>query len=85
MNRCFWVPSGDALYAGGLFTSAGGAAADRVARWDGTTWAALGGGVNDLVSVRDAEPLRVLEVVLEVVFDVVAPAEASAGSLPRGA
>src|SRR6185503_15774793 len=37
--------SGPALYAGGLFTSAGGAAANHVAKWNGTTWSALGTGI----------------------------------------
>ncbi len=32
------------VYAGGAFTNAGGvAAADRIARWDGTKWKAIGG------------------------------------------
>ncbi len=38
--------SGPALYAGGQFTSAGGVSASNVARWDGSTWSALGGGVD---------------------------------------
>jgi hypothetical protein len=38
--------SGPALYAGGSFTSAGGLAADRVAKWDGTSWTALGSGLS---------------------------------------
>ena len=33
--------SGPALYVGGGFTSAGGATANRVARWDGESWSAL--------------------------------------------
>jgi len=37
--------SGPALYAGGDFTTAGGASANRIAKWDGSTWSALGGGV----------------------------------------
>jgi len=37
--------SGPALYAGGLFQTAGGLAANNVARWDGSSWAALGSGV----------------------------------------
>ena len=41
--------SGPALYAGGAFTSAGGVQVNRIARWDGSTWAALGSGINDLV------------------------------------
>jgi trimeric autotransporter adhesin len=32
------------LYAGGSFTSIGGVAADRLARWDGQQWAAVGSG-----------------------------------------
>jgi hypothetical protein len=39
--------SGPALYAGGEFTSAGGAAANRIAKWDGSSWSALGSGMND--------------------------------------
>jgi len=37
--------SGPALYAGGLFTVAGGAPAGHVARWDGSSWSPLGPGV----------------------------------------
>ena len=37
---------GPALYAGGLFTTAGGAAANRIAKWNGTNWMALGSGVS---------------------------------------
>jgi hypothetical protein len=37
--------SGPALYAGGDFDAAGGVPANRVARWDGTRWSALGEGV----------------------------------------
>lgn len=38
------------LYAGGLFTTAGGVAANRVARWDGSAWHPLGAGLNNMVS-----------------------------------
>lgn len=34
--------AGDALYAGGSFTSAGGVPANRIARWDGSAWSGLG-------------------------------------------
>ena len=34
------------VYAGGLFTQAGGVAANYVARWNGTTWSPLGAGVS---------------------------------------
>jgi hypothetical protein len=38
--------SGADLYAGGYFTTAGGAPANRIAKWNGTTWSALGSGMN---------------------------------------
>jgi len=41
---------GPELYAGGAFTSAGGVAANRIAKWNGSTWAPLGGGMNNTVS-----------------------------------
>ena len=41
---------GAALYVGGDFTSAGGVAVNRIARWDGTLWSALDGGVNGPVA-----------------------------------
>jgi trimeric autotransporter adhesin len=41
---------GSALYAGGFFTSAGGVAANRIARWDGTSWSSLGTGSANGVS-----------------------------------
>ncbi|MBK7878189.1 MAG: thrombospondin type 3 repeat-containing protein [Planctomycetes bacterium] len=43
-------PGGNALYAGGYFTSAGGVSAVRIARWNGTAWSALGTGLGDAVS-----------------------------------
>ena len=42
-------PNAPALYAGGSFTAAGGGAANRIARWDGSTWSALEGGLDDTV------------------------------------
>jgi hypothetical protein len=36
---------GPALYAGGYFGTAGGVAASRIARWDGASWSAVGGGI----------------------------------------
>ena len=39
------VAGGD-LYAGGLFTKAGGNPAASIAKWDGTNWSALGSGMN---------------------------------------
>lgn len=41
------------VYAGGIFTEAGGALANRVARWNGSAWTSLGAGttngMNDVV------------------------------------
>jgi hypothetical protein len=42
--------SGSDLYVGGDFTTAGGASANRVARWNGSAWSALGSGVNTTVN-----------------------------------
>jgi hypothetical protein len=37
--------TGDALYVGGAFTAAGAVPANHIARWNGTSWSALGAGV----------------------------------------
>ena len=37
--------NGPALYVGGILGSASGIPADNVAKWDGSTWSALGSGV----------------------------------------
>jgi hypothetical protein len=42
--------SGTHLYAGGEFTTAGGVAANYIARWDGSAWSALGSGMNNTVA-----------------------------------
>jgi hypothetical protein len=40
--------TGPALYVAGSFTSAGGAASTRgIAKWDGSAWSSVGGGVDD--------------------------------------
>lgn len=41
--------AGPALYAGGQFVSAGGHPASGVARWNGSSWSALGGGTDGFV------------------------------------
>ena len=42
---------GSVLYVGGDFNNAGGlAAGDHIAKWNGTTWTALGGGLGDAAS-----------------------------------
>lgn len=40
---------GEALYAAGTFTTAGGVNAERIAKWNGTTWSALGDGMDNPV------------------------------------
>jgi RHS repeat-associated protein len=42
--------TGSALYAGGEFTSAGGALAANLARWDGHAWSEVGRGVSAAVT-----------------------------------
>src|SRR5258708_19636873 len=37
--------SGNDLYATGYFSTAGGVAANGIAKWDGSSWSALGSGV----------------------------------------
>jgi hypothetical protein len=41
--------SGSNVYAGGPFATAGGSAAKYIAKWDGSTWTALGSGMNQYV------------------------------------
>jgi len=41
--------SGPALFVGGTFTAAGGVPATRIAKWDGSTWSALGDGLSGTV------------------------------------
>lgn len=42
--------SGSAVYVGGCFSHAGGVPANYIARWDGSSWSALGSGLNGYVS-----------------------------------
>jgi hypothetical protein len=73
---------GPALYAGGQFTSAGGRPAARIARWDGTSWSALGRGLNS-----NAQALEVFDdgrgPALYVGGAFTAAGGAAAGSLAR--
>lgn len=50
---------GPALYAGGLFATAGGVTVNYVGKWDGTSWSALGTGMNNevytLISFDDGD------------------------------
>jgi len=42
-------PNPPALFAGGIFSSAGGTPATRIARWNGASWSALGNGVDGML------------------------------------
>lgn len=53
--------TGTALYAGGAFTSIGGVAANRAARWTGTTFQALGGGIGPSGSFNPVRCLGVFD------------------------
>jgi hypothetical protein len=44
--------SGDDVYAGGYFTTAGGVPANSIAKWDGASWSALGSGTNFLIDAN---------------------------------
>jgi hypothetical protein len=44
------VMSGEAVYAGGQFTTAGGSPANYIAQWNGNSWSALGSGLNGQVN-----------------------------------
>ena len=49
------LPNGD-LIAGGNFTTAGGVAANRIARWNGSAWFPLGSGMNSSVTALTSLP-----------------------------
>lgn len=69
-----WLPNGDVV-AGGRFTTAGGAAASRIARWNGSSWAPLGTGMNGAVTALTVMPNG----------DIVAAGDFStAGGVPAG-
>jgi hypothetical protein len=64
--------TGPALYAGGNFTIAGGTSALNVARWNGTSWSAVGAGLGPTVRA------------LAVFDDGTGPALFAAGSFAGG-
>ncbi|MBH8557791.1 T9SS type A sorting domain-containing protein [Hymenobacter negativus] len=49
VNSLALAANGD-LYVGGQFTQAGAVNANRIARWNGTTWSALGAGIGSVGS-----------------------------------
>ena len=48
--RPFRDGSGGGLYVAGFFDSVGGVPAENIARWDGTSWSAVGGGTNERIA-----------------------------------
>jgi hypothetical protein len=42
-------PNLPALYVGGMFWYAGGVRVNQIARWDGSSWSALGAGMNGII------------------------------------
>ena len=50
------VDSSGNLYVGGSFNTAGGVTANNIAKWDGTSWSALGSGMNSRVSALAFDP-----------------------------
>ena len=81
---------GKDLYAGGNFLSISGVAANRVARWDGTKWSALGNGVqicdrfNDCATVLSmAASASDLFTVGRIITDVYANGDASLSSFTK--
>ena len=58
----FDAGSGAALYAGGVFTTAGGSPASYVASWDGASWSPLGQGVDGLTpTINNVRALAVFD------------------------
>ncbi len=53
--------TGPALYVGGTFASINGAPANRIARWDGTSWAPLRGGLGGSSTLDQVEALAVYD------------------------
>ncbi|MDO7877481.1 T9SS type A sorting domain-containing protein [Hymenobacter sp. ASUV-10] len=47
---------GATVYAGGEFAAAGGAPASYIAKWNGTTWATMGTGLNGIVRALAVTP-----------------------------
>ncbi len=54
--RALAVDNQGNLYAGGDFNTAGGVGANYIARWDGTTWGALGRGMDGQVTTLVVDP-----------------------------
>jgi hypothetical protein len=54
--------SGDSLYVGGAFTTAGSVAASNIARWDGSNWFALGSGIGGPAGPNEPHGVRALAI-----------------------
>lgn len=53
---CVEVAANGDVYIGGIFTAVNGVAANRIARWNGSSWSALGAGLNNIVYSIGIDP-----------------------------
>ena len=49
-NQSHWIVYNGEIYVGGIFSNAGGVPANNIAKWNGTSWSAVGTGTNDAVN-----------------------------------
>jgi hypothetical protein len=56
------VVSGNDVYAGGAFTAAGGSAATNIAKWNVSSWTALGSGLGGSANPEFAPHVSALAV-----------------------
>jgi len=49
--RCFDLFKNE-LYIGGTFSNAGGVSITIIAKWNGSTWSAVGGGANGYITAK---------------------------------
>ena len=54
-------PHAPALYVGGSFEFAGGQPARGIAKWDGTSWSALGAGLNNVTSLPSVHSMAAFD------------------------
>ncbi len=79
---------GPALYAGGLFTDAGGVSVSNIAKWDGINWSPVGAGFDDTVralAIHEAtgDPNLVIEGQFQFDFSTLADGGAEYVAFPQ--
>ena len=60
--RALALDDGGNLYAGGRFNRAGGVSANRIAKWDGSSWSALGSGIGSAGTYYDGTSVNALAI-----------------------